>query len=366
MRYSLTDLGIPPGCESSRATAINDRGQIIGALTRTVNDIGQLTAFFWEEGRMCTVEHTSLHALNNQGQAVGYKYGSASILLPAAVLYENGRSVNFLAHTWSSYADGINDKKQIVVWSQGLDQDGRPSEFKRRAFVWENGKRHHLGVPPGFRLKNAAAINNQSQIIGTVMRAGSNDEQAILWDGEEMTLLGYPPDFNQSQAKAINDRGQVLARAMSWRADVIEGIMQKTNAGLTPAEVADSFSTEEPLMRQTAFVWDGGQMQIVDGLANAINNQGQVVGWTGCNLGGMEAGSSRPFAFVWQNGELADLNELVDAAPGWRLTEANGINNRGQIVGVGRMNRDRRAFLLTPTSIGNGAPGMTNTGMAPM
>ncbi len=39
-------------------------------------------------------------------------------------------------------------------------------------------------------------------------------------------------------------------------------------------------------------------------------------------------------------------------AAGWSsLTEANGINSSGQIVGAGVMNGQQHAFLMTPTSV---------------
>ncbi len=91
-------------------------------------------------------------------------------------------------------------------------------------------------------------------------------------------------------------------------------------------------------------------MQPIDGLATALNDQGQVVGWSGSDLSaeaiakGVEAGH----AFLWQNGELLDLNDLLPAESGWRLTKANGINNHGQIVGYGLHDGHTRAFLLTP------------------
>jgi hypothetical protein len=50
---------------------------------------------------------------------------------------------------------------------------------------------------------------------------------------------------------------------------------------------------------------------------------------------------------LWINNAPFDLNSAV-AAPGWELIEARGINNNGEIVGVGRFHGSQRAFLLRP------------------
>ena len=53
-------------------------------------------------------------------------------------------------------------------------------------------------------------------------------------------------------------------------------------------------------------------------------------------------------AFVWDGGVITDLNDLIGAESGWILSEATGINTDGQIVGVGSLDGERGAFLLTP------------------
>jgi hypothetical protein len=45
---------------------------------------------------------------------------------------------------------------------------------------------------------------------------------------------------------------------------------------------------------------------------------------------------------------MIDLNTLISQGSGWELEWATGINDSGQIVGVGFHNGLQRAFLLTP------------------
>jgi hypothetical protein len=53
---------------------------------------------------------------------------------------------------------------------------------------------------------------------------------------------------------------------------------------------------------------------------------------------------------LWENGELIDLNARISPNSGWVLNKATGVNESGQIVGVGSLGGDPfRAFVLTPT-----------------
>jgi probable HAF family extracellular repeat protein len=56
-------------------------------------------------------------------------------------------------------------------------------------------------------------------------------------------------------------------------------------------------------------------------------------------------------AFLWTSKSgMQDLNNLLDASGnGWALKQADGINDRGQIVGYGVHNGVTHGFLLTPT-----------------
>jgi uncharacterized membrane protein len=48
-------------------------------------------------------------------------------------------------------------------------------------------------------------------------------------------------------------------------------------------------------------------------------------------------------AFLWEDGKMTDLGTL----PGGDETLANGINTRGQVVGVSVLSGDARAVLWT-------------------
>ena len=104
---------------------------------------------------------------------------------------------------------------------------------------------------------------------------------------------------------------------------------------------------------QRAFLWSGGAMQDLGMLPHhdrcygtALNIKAQVVGW--CTREGHATGG---YAFVYRAGRMHDLNKMLDpvSGAGWLLKDAHGINDFGQIVGMGRRDGGpKRAYLLTP------------------
>jgi probable HAF family extracellular repeat protein len=99
-----------------------------------------------------------------------------------------------------------------------------------------------------------------------------------------------------------------------------------------------------------AFLYANGVMRDLGTLggnmsqATALNDLGQVVGYSTTSTG-----PNSMHAFLYSDGVMVDLNTLIPPNSGWELREALGINDSGQIVGTGRFNAsDFRAFLLTP------------------
>jgi probable HAF family extracellular repeat protein len=101
--------------------------------------------------------------------------------------------------------------------------------------------------------------------------------------------------------------------------------------------------------KRHAFVTDGTTMTDLGTLggngsvALGINTAGQIVGEST-----IAPGDPYPDAFLYTNGQMIDLNSLLPADSGWTLYNANAINDKGQIVGVGAgPNGLSHAFLLT-------------------
>jgi probable HAF family extracellular repeat protein len=100
-----------------------------------------------------------------------------------------------------------------------------------------------------------------------------------------------------------------------------------------------------------AFLWKNGVMTnlgTADGdpcsQANMINSKSQIVGISGtCDFFTVQ------HAFIWEKGQMTDLNSVVGEGSGLRLLDALEINDRGEIIGQGALaNGDQHVFLLIP------------------
>jgi probable HAF family extracellular repeat protein len=311
---------------ASAATAINDRGQVIGTSSREQTGATP-HVFVWFKGAMravgcgraaparCGVASTAA-GLNERGQVVG----SISVSLSSesefgfgvtvAFFWQNGTLTRLGVLPGRSYsrARDLNDRGDVVGASYAHEDLGE--EVRTRAFLWHEGKMTDLGALPGSNMSEAVAINERGQIVG-------NSSGAFLWHNGKMTALGTLPGEQSSAAAGINDRGLVIGSS---------GSMFANDRGDTVGN------------RESAFLWQNGTMTNLGVLpgdnrssAVAINNRGQIVG--------VSYDGTPQTAFVWQAGKMTRLPKL----PRGGMSAPTAINDRGEIVGWcgGRRGEDR-------------------------
>ncbi len=308
--YTVIDLGSLGG--SAFAHAINKKGQVVGySFTGSGN-----RAFLWENGVMTDLGllsegefHDSYAtAINDSGQITGYSHAADGSF--QAFLYSDGKmSPLYEIDALSSNGSGINKKGEITGTASGVATEPPYTS----AFLWKEGSVEYVGTLGG-TFSIGYGINDSGMVVGySHMPPIGGIHHAFLWDSGTITDLGTLGGSN-SRARAVNDRGQVVGYS---------------------AIAGDLFSH--------AFLWDNGAMQDLGTLygsshAYGINNKTQVVGSS-------ETAFGYKTACVWQEGYIIDLNTVIPAGSGPHLSEARGINDRGQIVAHADAGG---AFLLTP------------------
>src|SRR4030095_11057335 len=159
-------------------------------------------------------------------------------------------------------------------------------------------------------------------------------KHAVLWDNGSVVDIGNLGVELWNTPMAINQRGAIVAFFGTEPTDLDENYLR------------GFFWSKEEGIREVAPLPLPGH---ISSQANGINERGQVVGFS-CTL----AADCR--AFLWENGVLKNLNDLV--APGFNgvLLFAQDINDLGEITGraFDPATGLRRAFVAVPVAVSQG------------
>lgn len=226
-----------------------------------------------------------------------------------------------------AHAFGINNAGQIVgatglsawiagddnYWRAALWRGGNPEDLGqgealaindrgqvlirsegRGTYLWQRGHRRRLYGGTGY------AFNNQGVVIGS-----TSEGHSLLWQRRQAKLIDGAIRGQRNDAIDINDKGQVV-------------IVTRSESLQNPAH---------------SYLWEKGKLRELGQFsACAINNCGEVVG----------------DRFLWRQGNLYDLNDLLPREDQDPYLSATAINDRGQIVASATLQGKHHMFLLTP------------------
>jgi len=361
LRYVVVELPSLGG--TSRGMSINNRGSVAG--WSNLPD-GHRRAALWEDGSILSLgtlggpsSTVPWPGQNNTGMIVGISHTAlvdpldeewsceAGGFLPETTnlicrgfVWENGvmRELPTLGGN-HGFATGVNNRGQVVGWAETPVHDPTctgAQVLQFRAVMWEpkKGTTRELPPFPGDSTSAATAINESGRVVGI---SGDCDQavgrfsarHAVLWDHGTVTEIPNLGGTTWHTPMDINERGDVVGFS-------------------NPDEPGDA----EGEFISRAFLWTKGSAEAVDlgtlpgdvfSEAFAINARGQVVG---ISFGGLNG----PRAFLWQDGVMMDLNDLVDSDD--VLLSAQDINDAGRITGRVRDHVTGAVLAFVATPIG--------------
>ena len=218
------------------AAGVNNWGQVVGWAENKTHDstctfpqVLQFEAVIWgpEPGQLQQL--TPLHgdpdsaatAINDRGQVVGISgiCGTSIGEFSArhALLWEGGTPINlgnFGGGAWNT-PTAINDRGQVVGFADlPGDQDGALNPI---AFIWTKENKIQKLLPfPGDANSLAWGINARGQAVGQSIDAHGNS-RAVLWqDGVPIDLnarISADSPLYLTLANDINDRGEIAGQA---------------------------------------------------------------------------------------------------------------------------------------------------------
>jgi probable HAF family extracellular repeat protein len=297
--YTVTDLGSLGGT-AAQAFSLNASGEAAGFATTR---FGYTHAITWSGGNLTDLTQGTgasegiASSINASGRVAGTQYINGQ---PYATVWTGGAPQAIGGA--GSFATAINDGGVAA----GMLANGH-------AFTTANGD---LGTLPGGSWTSAYAINAGGNVAG-YGDVAPGVFRAFVWTPTTGYVVLETFGGANGYAMAINNAGDVAGSA----------------------QLANGYV--HAFIESDGVLHDLGTLGL-SSYAYGINNSGVVVGYS------YTGSDPDPHAFLYQNGVLLDLNSLIDPSAGWVLTQAYGINDRGEIVGAGLFKGVEHAFLLDP------------------
>jgi len=326
--YELIDLGA-----NVAPRAINNIGVVVGA-SNTEQYPG--TAFRWSSDSAFELIKGGISAnAVNDGDTV--------------IVAGNTIDGAFIGNReWSDYsAYGINQLGEVAGYKVGTNPY-QPRSLPYNPAIFNGNKWNIFDIarlyPRGTREGVYAdrfilnGINTGGYTVGYKYRYGLAGSSAILIDTNgpvnDYSDVVFLPTPAGGRAVDINDNNLIVGTTGS-------------NSSTIPVIYSQAFVYDYNAVTDNLLilpVLEGG----LHSSAYDINEINQVVGSSESAAG--------YHAVLWdESGSIADLNETV-TAPGWVLTSATAINERGDIVGTGTLNGVAHGFVLSNGAISGPPP----------
>jgi probable HAF family extracellular repeat protein len=243
------------GGNNGFATGVNRQGQVVGWAENTVRDptcnppqVLQFRAVIWgfRDGRIQELPPlpgdtvTAATAINDRGQVVGISgicdNAVGRFSARHAVRWEHGMVTdigNLGGRAWHTPM-AVNQRGDVVGFSNLPGDEG--GRFNAHAFLWtERGGITDLGTLPGDTTSQALGINARRQVVG--LSCGASGCRAFLWEDRVMvdlnTLVAPGHAGDLVTAGDINDAGVITGETLDRETgDRLAFVASPTRAGI--------------------------------------------------------------------------------------------------------------------------------------
>ena len=321
-QYRITDLGKVDNYNLVKVRSITDDGLISGNLETWYNPEKTNVCFTNKDGQFQLIDPfpTSQGVLNDSGLM------NSSHQMVGTVYYDVSDD-EIIGHAFLRNADGtikdLNPSDSVNTLALGINSFGDVvGTILEKAgaflFIYHDGKLTKKEISlQGFNEYEGAGINDREQIAGTAWNDTGRSAPFICENDGTITNLGSLISTS-SESVAINNNGDLLIAAKDGNSFLY------TNGELSNL----------------------GHLQGVSGSTEAIalNDNGDAVGT-------IEVSPTNSIGFLYKDGQLLDLRQLVVDGEAWPELIPTAINNKGQIAGSAFLRNgeyEDHLFLLTP------------------
>jgi hypothetical protein len=314
-------------------------------------------------------------AINNKGEAVGS--ARSSIGSDHAVKWDSSTSptctdLGNLGTYGTSRAYGINDSGQVCGTGQLSSSD------PYQPLIW-NGTTITNLMPSGGYAGYAYGINNNGHVTGNVYTSGYTNRFPFIYNGTTSSNLISGGGYNNDQIVGINDADMVTGFQNSYPSCISLYDASGTRT-LIDSYSSSSWAMSISHIGQVVFIYSGSgswdQLRLWNpNVRNDTTGTTQTISFPSGNAttdqNGIHINAFGDIAGTFINNSTSDyvpfirlrtnqtaiwedLNTLIPSGTGWVLKGVNGINDKGQLIGYGRLTTGgttvTAAFRLDPTS----------------
>jgi len=267
--------------------------------------------------------NNSVFAVNEGGQYIGNELvTNGGFLSSVGFLFDPAVGVRLLPNlggTASANPQGLNDSGLVLASAVF------PGDIRVSAYVWDSVNNVSTLIDPTRSyFSSGSDINEFGSVVG----------EAWMDLGPGQTVVKHAFRFTLgSTIEILPGLGGDDARAMSVNDFNVA-------AGWSEIDIISS-SRNAVIWDEDGNLMDLGNLGGTFAYANSINNEGQVVGVSRYDS------TTRSHGFIYESGQMSDLNALIDASLGIEILTADDINESGQIL----VRTNLGVAILTPVPV---------------